>query len=92
MSANDGIWWTHMHRLQQATFIVIDTATPEVAIFDFGLEGRRIPELERVYGLDIVVPVYEHRGRASWRVQPISVHYWVGSTGRQNSRVLQGDI
>src|SRR6185437_301075 len=46
----------------QLPLVVGDTPTVEVPVADLGLERRRLPEIERVLGLDVEVAVAEHRG------------------------------
>ena len=48
------------------------TASQHLPVLDHRYERRRLPQVERVHGLDVVVAVDEDRGRPS-RMKPIGV-------------------
>src|SRR5207244_977836 len=47
----------------QLSLVVGDTARVEVLVSDRGIERRRLPELERVLGLNVEVAVAQYGGR-----------------------------
>ena len=59
-------------------------------LLDRGLEGGRLPQLQGIHGLDIVVAVDEHRGRVRPGVEPVRVDQGV-PLGGDEGHVLQAD-
>ena len=57
---------------QHLAFVVDRAATENLAVAHFSLEGRRVPELERVGRLHVVVAVDQH-GRLSRSAEPLGV-------------------
>ncbi len=69
------------------SFVVDGAAPVEEAITRFGLEGRRLPRIERVDGLHVVMAVDEERGFAG-RVEPFGVDGGVAAR-RQHHRAIR---
>src|ERR1043166_3219748 len=59
---------------EQLAFVVDGAAGEDLVVADRGLEGRRLPELERLGGLHVVVPIDEERGLA-WSAAPFAENY-----------------
>lgn len=49
---------------ERLTFVIAGAAGVDVVVLDDGFKGRRVPEVEGVDGLDVVVAVEEERGLA----------------------------
>ncbi len=64
-------------------FVVGRTAGVNISIAQNGLKRRRLPQLQRIGRLHIVMPITQHR-RLSWSVQPIGVNQRM--LGRGNDR------
>ena len=58
---------------EDLALVVGGAARVDLAVADRRLEGRRLPQLDRIDGLDVVVAVEEDR-RRPLRCQPVAVH------------------
>ena len=54
------------------TFVVDGAAAVDLPVANRRLEGRRLPERDRIFGLDVVVAVDQH-GRRARRTEPLAV-------------------
>ena len=79
---------------QDLAFVIDAAASVHASVAHGRFEGRRLPELERILGLHVVVSVNQNRGRAR-RVQPRSVgdrqavsleNFRFGQTGGAHAR------
>ena len=57
-------------------FVICDPPGIDAAVPDRRLERWRLPQVEWLWRLDVVVPVEEDR-RLAWSVQPFPVHHRV---------------
>ena len=74
---------------EDLTLVVGRPARVDLAVADGRLEGRRFPQLQRIDGLHVVMPVEEDRRRA-FRAQPVAVDDRI-ARGIDEAHVLQPD-
>ena len=70
---------------EDLALVVGRPARVDRALADGGLEGRRLPQVQRIDRLHVVVPVEQHRRRAG-RAEPLAVH------DRMSGRLVERDV
>jgi hypothetical protein len=68
-------------------FVVGGAARVDVSMVNGGLEGRRIPEFQRIGRLDVVVAIAQD-GRFAGGMEPIAINQWIAGGGN-NFDVLE---